>query len=139
MKFTSDLVKQAHAAAREAKSSDPSLNYSACFGLVMQELLTKKETKMVFEKDNGCIYTAQNDRFAWQHLNGGYLREKATNRIIYQMSYMKADEFGSDPVTDPEIVAAVRVFFAELREAQKTALEQAGPGAYPRNEHLAHR
>lgn len=59
-------------------------------------------------------------RYEWFHGSDGYIFDSAAKRSIYQMSYMRRDEFGSDPLP-ADVEADARAFWNALRAAQKVA------------------
>lgn len=63
---------------------------------------------------------AESDRFAWSSMQDGYLRDKLSNKTIYQMCYLRTTGFGSDPV-DEEIKVIARAFWDALRAEQVRA------------------
>lgn len=62
---------------------------------------------------NGAPAKAENALFSWFFGSSDSLLCKTTGRPIYQMSYLRY-EGGSDDITDPATVAAVRQFHNEL-------------------------
>ncbi len=75
-------------------------------------------TKLLY---NGAPAMAENDRFSWHFLQESFLLDKIEERAIYQMAYMRKQGMGSDEITDPDVVEAVRRFWDDLHLLQDDA------------------
>lgn len=65
---------------------------------------------------NGTVYTAKitNGRYTWFCGASEYIQDNEAGRSIYQLSYLRNGEFGSDPLpADVEI--DIKAFWAGLR------------------------
>lgn len=95
---------------------------------------------------NGAPAKAENALFSWFFGNADSLLCKTTGKTIYQMHYLRY-EGGSDDITDPATVAAVRKFHNELslmtkhavmayEERQMARLREEAAAFYDRNPRL---
>lgn len=71
---------------------------------------------------DGSIIKAQSEdgRYQWFVGQESYLWDTEANRSIYQMAYLRAQGFGSDPLPE-QVSADARSFWGALRDAQKGA------------------
>jgi len=67
----------------------------------------------------GKLWTAESNRFRWNHSEPSELLDKAKGQLICQMAWMRKTERGSDPV-DEDTSKLVKQFFADLEEAETT-------------------
>ena len=89
-----------------------------------EEQMIKNTDITVTEKlYNGAPAKAESEKFRWFFGQRDFLICKATGKAIYQMAYMRQNEFGSDNITDKATIAAVRKFWRDLRLVEKYAEE----------------
>lgn len=79
---------------------------------------------IIDRKYNGAPSIAENELFSWHLLSPDFLTCKQSDRAIYGLSYMRKDSFGSDAITDNNVIEAVQQFWSELRDLEKKAVEQ---------------
>lgn len=75
---------------------------------------------------NGLPYKAQSNdgRYQWFTGQESYLMDTVVDRAIYQMSYMRKTEFGSDPLP-ADVKADALEFWRQLHAIQRTAEDAA--------------
>ena len=89
--------------------------------------MMKTSNLIVTQKDpRGIIRAVENDYFTWHYI-GKSMICKATGRVVYQMALMNkvGEGFGSEPITDPEMIEAVGYFIDEMEILVLDAEEKA--------------
>lgn len=76
-------------------------------------VLAQTDIIITEKTQNGYPKKAENERFSWFFGQEDWLFDKQAGRMIYQMSWMNTDSFGSVPLPEEDI-KLVRKFFYEL-------------------------